>query len=106
MITKLTKEQEAHSMKNDWKKIFRKFYKTQNLGSGAWLVAPNIVEVFIAGLLSSERKRILETVIKKLPEAIAETEVNPWERGNEYERGKFDCKIEAEDVVHRLEEKK
>lgn len=36
----------------DWRKIFKEFHnKNENGGSSRWLVAPNIVETFIAGLL-------------------------------------------------------
>ena len=33
-----------------WQEVFRQFYKSQDMGSGAWLVSPMTVEVFIKGL--------------------------------------------------------
>jgi hypothetical protein len=40
-----------------WKEAFKKFYDTnESGGSSRWLVAPNIVELFIRSLLAETRK--------------------------------------------------
>lgn len=51
--------------KQPWEETFRKFYNdNENGGSSRWLVAPNIVEVFIRQLLLSQLQEVWERVEK------------------------------------------
>lgn len=51
------------------KTVFRKFYDDNEAGgSSRWRVAPSTVEVFISGLLTSQRKQLLDTIERELGE--------------------------------------
>ena len=50
-----------------WEKVFRKFYNdNEQGGSSRWLVAPNIVELFIR----SQRKQVIEEIQKYLDDLV------------------------------------
>jgi len=53
--------------KGEWKILFKDFYNNNvSGGSSRWLVSPALVEVFIDGLLSSQKQELIRQLAEKI----------------------------------------
>lgn len=66
-------ETPTHQMEevSDWKVTFRKFYDdNEQGGSSRWLVAPNVVEVFIRSVEAHARQEGKQEAVKRIKKVI------------------------------------